>query len=164
MALDTVDRFLDTASRSGGASGATVLQMRNGLRLVHQEVPHLTAVSVAVWVDAGTATEPVTGVAHALEHMVFRGSAAVAPGELDAVVEMCGGFSHAATAVDSVQFGLTVPVDRLAIALNCLGDLLLTTALDPEEWEQERAVIHHEIAEAAGDEGLAVYQLSLIHI
>ncbi len=161
MALDTVDRFLDTAPRTGGASGATVLRLRNGLRLVHQEVPHLTAVSVSVWVDAGTATEPAVGVAHALEHMVFRGSAAVAPGELDAVVEMCGGCSHAATAVDSVQFGLTVPADRLAIALNGLGDLLLTAALDPEEWEQERAVIHHEIAEAAGDSGLTVYQTLL---
>ncbi|MGQ9865809.1 MAG: M16 family metallopeptidase [Pseudanabaenaceae cyanobacterium] len=152
----------DTGNCLDTVKGSTaVLRLRNGLRLVHQEVPHLAAASVSVWVDAGTATEPAVGVAHALEHMIFRGSAAVAPGELDAVVEMCGGFSQAATAVDSVQFGVTVPVDRLAIALTCLGDLLLTAALDPAEWEQERAVIHHEIAEAAGDSRQTVYQALL---
>ncbi|MFQ3679967.1 MAG: pitrilysin family protein [Pseudanabaenaceae cyanobacterium] len=156
MALGTVKDCPDTAGPS-----ATVLRLGNGLRLVHQEIPHLATASVSVWVDAGTGTESALGTAHALEHMIFRGSAAVAPGELDAVVEMCGGFSHAATSADGVQFGLTVPTDRLAIALTCLGDLLLTAALDPAEWVQEQAVIRHEIAEAMGDPGFAVYRALL---
>ncbi|NJK60089.1 MAG: insulinase family protein [Oscillatoriales cyanobacterium SM2_1_8] len=94
-----------------------------------------------------------------MEHMVFRGSAAVAPGEFDLAIEMCGGTSQAATAVDSVQFAATVPASRAAIALTYLGDMLLATALDPEEWGWEQAVIRHEIAEAASEP--AVYQALL---
>ncbi|NJK60088.1 MAG: hypothetical protein HC918_07430 [Oscillatoriales cyanobacterium SM2_1_8] len=61
MILDTSPSSLHRAAKPGESGSATVLRLANGLRLVHQAVPHLAAVSVSVWVDAGTGARAADG-------------------------------------------------------------------------------------------------------
>ncbi len=87
------------------------------------------------------------GLAHFLEHMVFKGSKSSEAGEFDRKIEALGGSSNAATGFDDVHFHVLVPSKVVAPALDLLLDLVLKPALQPDEYSMEREVVLEEIAQ-----------------
>ncbi len=118
-----------------------------GLTLVHQEIATTPAVVADVWVRAGAAAEPpeLGGIAHFLEHMLFKGTDRLPPGAFDWAIESCGGATNAATSHDYAHFHLTVAAEYLPRTLPYLAELLLRPALPADEFERERWVVLEEI-------------------
>ena len=126
---------------------ASVSELDCGLTVIHQYLP-ATPVAVAdVWVRAGAIAEPDnwSGMAHFLEHMIFKGSHRVPTGAFDRAIENNGGISNAATSYDYAHFFLTAAADYLPDILPYLGDILLQPALLEQEFERERDVVLEEI-------------------
>ena len=84
-------------------------------------------------------------MAHFLEHMVFKGSERLQPGDFDRQIEALGGSSNAATGFDDVHFHVLVPPKETAAALDLLLDLVLNPSLDQGSFTMEREVVLEEI-------------------
>ena len=132
---------------------ASVIPLDNGLTVIHQEIAATPVVVVDVWIKAGARYEPNawTGMAHFLEHMVFKGSEQILPGMFDAAIENRGGLTNAATSHDYAHFYMTVAADDLPHALPYLADLLLHAAIPADEFVRERHVVIEEIHQSWDD-------------
>lgn len=141
-------------------SGATVTRLPNGLTVIHQEMTTPAAV-VDVWVRAGASQEPAewSGMAHFLEHMVFKGTQRLQPGEFDWAIESQGGVTNAATSHDYAHFYITVAAESLPQTLPYLADLLLCAAIPADEFVRERQVVLEEIRQAYDDPDWVSYQM-----
>jgi zinc protease len=126
---------------------ADVFRLTNGLTVIHQHLPATPVVMVDVWVRAGAMNEPDdwSGMAHFLEHMIFKGTSTQATGEFDVAIESCGGFSNAATSHDYAHFFITTAAQYLEDTLPPLADLLLHAAIPDDEFFRERDVVLEEI-------------------
>lgn len=126
---------------------AEVFRLANGLTVIHQHIPATQAVVVDVWVRAGAIAEPHewSGMAHFLEHMIFKGTERLAVGVFDSVIESRGGVSNAATSHDYAHFFITTAAQHLEETLPLLADLLLHPAIPDEEFFRERDVVLEEI-------------------
>ncbi|GAC1494762.1 MAG: pitrilysin family protein [Chamaesiphon sp.] len=121
--------------------------MDNGLTVIHQHVRATPVVAVDVWVKAGAIAEPEDwcGMAHFLEHMIFKGTNRLPPGAFDKVIENRGGVTNAATSHDYAHFFMTTAVQYLEDTLPALADLLLNAAIPEAEFVRERDVVLEEI-------------------
>ncbi len=126
---------------------ADIFRLRNGLSVIHQYLPASPVVMADVWVRAGAIAEPVewSGMAHFLEHMIFKGTPTLAPGEFDWLIESRGGATNAATSHDYAHFFITTAAQYLESTLPHLGDLLLHAAIPDDEFVRERDVVLEEI-------------------
>jgi predicted Zn-dependent peptidase len=118
--------------------------------LVQLELPEAPLVCLDFWCRAGSASETAaeSGMAHFLEHMVFKGSAQLPAGEFDRRIEALGGSSNAATGFDDVHFHVLIPPDAAAQALELLLDLVLQPRLDGDDFAMERQVVLEELAQS----------------
>jgi zinc protease len=142
-------------------------RLDNGLTVVHAARPGAVA-AIEVWIGAGAADEPVTrgGVAHAVEHMLFRstrGGAGVAT-----AIGRLGGEVNAWTALDHTVVHAAVPAPAVAAGLAALADAVVHPRLSPDELDAERGVIAAELRHLGGDRvraaAHAVFrQLFLVH-
>lgn len=132
---------------------ASVFRLNNGLTFIHQEIPATPVVVADVWVRAGANLEPEPwfGMAHFLEHMIFKGTATLAPGEFDYKIEKVGGVSNAATSHDYAHYYLTTAAPYLADTLPHLGEILLNPSIPDHEFIRERDVVLEEIRHYADD-------------
>ena len=125
-----------------------VERLENGLRvclLVNRQAP---LVATALWYGAGTRHEPAgqEGIAHFLEHMMFKGSPRFGPGEIDRLTRSAGGSNNAFTGHDASCYYFTFSRDRWRLALDVEADRMAALTLDPAEVERERQVVLEEIA------------------
>lgn len=125
----------------------------NGLTVIHQEIPTAPVVAADVWVRAGAIAEPEPwwGMAHFLEHMIFKGTDQLPPGLFDQVIESRGGVTNAATSYDYAHYFIHTASAYLDETLPCLADLLLNAAIPEDEFERERDVVLEEIRQAEDD-------------
>ena len=132
---------------------ASVVRLDSGLTVIHQEITTTPVVVVDVWIKAGARYEPEnwTGMAHFLEHMVFKGTEQILPGMFDAAIESRGGLTNAATSHDYAHFYMTVAADDLGHALPYLANLLLHAAIPADEFVRERHVVVEEIHQSWDD-------------
>lgn len=132
---------------------ASVVRLDNGLTLIHQEIPTTPVVVADVWVKAGTISEPEPwfGMAHFLEHMIFKGTATLEPGMFDHKIENTGGVSNAATSYDYANYSLTTAATYIADTLPHLGELLVNAAIPEDEFARERDVVLEEIRASNDD-------------
>lgn len=116
-------------------------------------MPATPVVVADVWVNAGAALEPLEwmGMAHFLEHMVFKGTERLLPGMFDYAIETQGGFSNAATSHDYAHFYMALAAEALPTALPYLADLVLHAAIPADEFVRERQVVLEEIRQAQDD-------------
>lgn len=121
--------------------------------MIHQKVESSPIVVVDVWVKAGAKEEPEAwlGMAHFLEHMIFKGSKNIKPGEFDYQVEKTGGITNAATSHDYAHFFLSTRALDLPETLPYFAEILLEAEIDPEEFHYERNVVIEEIYSAYDD-------------
>lgn len=132
---------------------ASVFKLNNGLTLIHQEIATTPVVVADIWVRAGAHLEPEPwfGMAHFLEHMIFKGTATLPPGVFDQKIENQGGVTNAATSHDYAHYSLTTASQHLKDTLPYLGELLLNAAIPDDEFTRERDVVLEEIRQAHDD-------------
>jgi len=125
-------------------------RLANGVELVSLPLPEAPLVCIDFWCQAGSCFERPQehGMAHFLEHMVFKGSDDLAAGEFDRRVEALGGMTNAATGFDDVHFHVLIPPNAAAEALDLLLDLVLRPRLEAEAFAMERQVVLEELAQS----------------
>jgi predicted Zn-dependent peptidase len=138
-------------------------QLDNGLTLIHQQIPAAPVVTVDVWVRAGASMEPEpwAGMAHFLEHMIFKGTDRLAPGVFDQIIENRGGVTNAATSHDYAHFYINTAAADLPETLPCLADLLLNATIPDGEFDLERDVVLEEIRQSLDDPDALGFQALL---
>lgn len=120
----------------------------NGLTVVLKDVPSTRLISIDIKVRAGSAHEGEfcgSGIAHFVEHMIFKGTDRRPPGQIDKEIKSLGGTINGATTFDYTTFIITVPNEHLSSALDILSDFLFKASMHPKEVEKERGVIRKEI-------------------
>ena len=143
----------EPASRAAGSGSlGEPLQRRlgQGAAVVSLDLPQAPVTCVDFWCRAGSAAETPdeSGLAHFLEHMVFKGSERLGAGEFDLRVEALGGSSNAATGFDDVHYHVLVPPSAAAEAIDLLLDLVLAPRLDGQDFDMERQVVLEELAQS----------------
>lgn len=137
-------------------------RLASGAELVTLPLAEAPLVCLDFWCRAGSAFEAdaESGMAHFLEHMVFKGSGRLAAGEFDRRIEALGGSSNAATGFDDVHYHVLIPPQAAAEALDLLLDLVLHPRLESEAFDMERRVVLEELAQTEDQpEEVAVQQL-----
>ena len=126
---------------------ADIFHLDNGLTVIHQQISATPVVVTDVWLRAGAIAEPEpwSGMAHFLEHMIFKGSPQVGVGEFDWIIENAGGMANAATSHDYAHFYLTSANTHLTQTLPYLADILLNASIPDDEFIRERDVVLEEI-------------------
>jgi zinc protease len=123
--------------------------LSNGLRVIIVRNPLAPVVTTIVNYRVGSDECPVEfpGTAHALEHMMFRGSPGLSADQLAGVTAAVGGDSNADTQQAVTQYFFTVPVENLDIALR-IEAIRMRGLLDSEPlWDKERGAIEQEVAQ-----------------
>ncbi|OZA98043.1 MAG: peptidase M16, partial [Thiotrichales bacterium 34-46-19] len=97
------------------ASNLTQFQLDNGLVVMVKEDKRAPVVTSQVWYKVGASYEPdgVTGVSHMLEHMMFKGTENLKPGELSKIIARLGGSENAFTSQDYTAYFQTIHKDHL---------------------------------------------------
>ncbi len=139
-----------------------ISELANGLRVVTTPVPTAQSVSVNLFVGTGSRAEErgVQGLAHFLEHMVFKGSerrpSAMAIAE---AIEGAGGVLNAYTTKEVTCFWNHLPFEKLELGVDVLADMLLHPLLEAGEIERERSVVQQEIRRNHDQPGVWVGEL-----
>jgi predicted Zn-dependent peptidase len=107
----------------------------------------LPLISIDIWCKAGSSFEEVdkNGTAHFLEHMIFKGSNKIMPGEFDYKIESLGGLSNASTGYDDVHYHVLVPSTNFKESLALLTNIVVSPNLNPDEFIKEKGVVLDEI-------------------
>jgi predicted Zn-dependent peptidase len=119
-----------------------------GPRVISSRVPGARSVSIAAYVLAGSRLESPAeaGVAHFMEHITFKGTAAYPTTRaISEAIEGVGGSFNAATDRESTVYWVRVPIREAALAMDVLGELIVRPSLESSEIEGERTVIIEEI-------------------
>jgi predicted Zn-dependent peptidase len=122
-------------------------QMKNGIRIVTEEIPYVNSVSVGIWVRVGSRNEDshINGVSHFIEHMLFKGTEKRNAKEIANSIDKIGGQLNAFTAKESTCYYAKVLDSHFDIALDVLADMFLNSSFVKEEIEKEKGVIMEEI-------------------
>lgn len=125
----------------------------NGLRVLVREAHEAPLVTIDLWVRAGSSRETAetNGVAHFMEHLLFRGTAKRGRGEIDRDIEELGATLNATTSRDWMHLYTTVASRYWQNALEVVADAVQNSALRPEDVEREQMIILDELARAADD-------------
>jgi zinc protease len=151
VAANAMKKWLKTPIYSSFPAHVSTLD--NGLTVIHQHLPATPVVVADVWVRAGASVEPPdwSGMAHFLEHMIFKGTDRLAPGMFDQVIESRGGASNAATSHDYAHYFVTAATAHFPDLLPELAELLLQAAIPETEFWRERSVVYEEIRQSYDD-------------
>ena len=117
------------------------------LRLVTESMPHVRSVTVGVWLTRGSRHEPdaESGVAHFVEHMLFKGTTSRSAQVIAQTIDSIGGQLDAFTAKEYASYYIKVLDDHLPLAIDLLSDLVMHPAFAPSDVDREQSVILEEI-------------------
>ncbi len=130
-----------------------VSTLPNGLRVATDSMVDAASVSLGVFIARGTRHEKpgADGVAHLLEHMMFKGTTGRSARQIAEEIENVGGYLDAWTGREQTAYTAKVLSEHAPLAVELLGDMLRNSVFDPEELSRERDVVLQEIAEAEDD-------------
>ena len=130
----------------------------NGIELLMAEDHFSRSIAIQCWVRVGALDEgdAERGMSHYIEHMLFKGTAKRAVGEIASTVEACGGDINAYTTFDRTVFYLTLASKHLETGIDLLSDAIFHSSFDKDEFEREREVILEEIKRSLDDPGSKV--------
>jgi zinc protease len=134
------------AAGSSPSSAVVAETLDNGLRVLLLEDRRSPIVTVQMWyrVGARNETRGATGLAHFLEHLMFRGTARYGPGVFARLVERNGGQHNAFTSQDVTSYYVNLAADRLDLVLELEADRMQHLLLDPAIIAAEREVVIEE--------------------
>ncbi len=138
-----------------------ITNLQNGLRVATAEMPHMASVSLGIWVGVGGRyePEPVSGVSHFIEHMLFKGTKRRDALQISQSVEGIGGYLNAFTSEENTCFYSKARHDRFEELLDVLMDMFLHSSFDPGEIDKERSVIKDEVKMYADQPQQYVHEL-----
>ena len=121
--------------------------LANGLRLVTEAMPHVRSVSVGVWLTRGSRHEPFehAGIAHFVEHMLFKGTKSRSAEDIAQQVDSIGGQLDAFTSKEYAGYYVKVLDEHLPVAMDILTDLVSHPTFATEDIEREKKVVLEEI-------------------
>ena len=116
-------------------------------RCVFVDNKELPLISIDIWCKAGSSFEEVdkNGTAHLLEHMIFKGSNKLMPGEFDHKIESLGGLSNASTGYDDVHYHVLIPHNNFKESLALLTNIVVLPTFNFNEFKKEKGVVIDEI-------------------
>jgi zinc protease len=143
-----------TLARTAAAmlAGVRTFTLENGLRVYLVPVPNSPLVTTMVAYRVGSADEEPdqTGLSHYLEHLLFKGTDKLLPGDVDRATQRNGGANNAYTSEDMTVYHFDFAADRWEIALQIEADRMRNTRIDEKhEFAQEKGAV---VAELAGGE------------
>ena len=138
--------FSPLAALASDNEAVTYFTLENGMEVVVVEDHRAPAVQQMVWYRAGSADEPKgsSGVAHFLEHLLFKATDKMEAGEFSATVALNGGRDNAFTSYDYTAYIQRVAADRLELMMEMEADRMKNIRLTPENIRTERDVILEE--------------------
>lgn len=167
MSLRSIRIFLlacalsTTSLAVGAADGATgntfETRLDNGMRVIVREDHRAPTAVQMVWYRVGSIDEHdgVTGVAHVTEHMMFKGTPSVGPGEFNRRVAAVGGRDNAFTSTDYTAYFQQVPASQLKTVMALEADRMRHLTLDPAGYDKEIQVIMEERRMRTDDQSTA---------
>lgn len=119
----------------------------NGLRILSERHPHVHSATIGLWVQAGSVYEEAgqSGVAHLLEHMVFKGTRRRSATKIAQLMDRIGGQMNAFTEREYVCFHVKVLAEHADLALELLCELATSPTLEESDLEVEKSVVLEEI-------------------
>jgi len=141
-----------------GDRGVFTTRLPNGLQVIVVEDHAAPVIHTDVFYRFGSLYETPgkTGLAHALEHMMFRGTPTLSAGGLDDVIARLGAQMNGQTQYDYTSYEFDMPSDRLRVALQIEADRMQHLALRPDDWRVEQRAVLNEID---GDESSPFFNL-----
>jgi len=124
-----------------------ITTLSNGLRVVTESVPYVRSASVGLFIGVGSRDEdnPISGISHFIEHMLFKGTARRTAHQIADEIESRGGHLNAWTDKEMTTYQSRVLAEDTPLAVDILSDMLLHSALDPDEMTREKSVVIEEI-------------------
>ncbi|MGE5254172.1 MAG: M16 family metallopeptidase [Planctomycetaceae bacterium] len=151
---------------TGGGDEVLHATLENGLRVVivrNTLAPVVTTI-VNYLVGSNEAPEGFPGMAHAQEHMMFRGSPGLSANQLAGIIAVMGGRFNADTQQTVTQYFLTAPAEDLDVVLR-IEAIRMRGVLDSERlWAQERGAIEQEVAQDLSNPEYVFYTRLLAHM
>ncbi len=129
---------------------ARLHRLPNGVTVAIEPMAHVETLAVGLYVDVGSRSEPagVSGLAHMVEHMVFKGAGARDAKAIAEAAEDVGGQLNAWTAREATTFHARLMPGDLALGIDLIADLVRDPHLDADELEREKQVVLAELGEA----------------
>jgi predicted Zn-dependent peptidase len=137
----------------------------NGLRLLTESIPHVRSVSMGVWLTRGSRHEgdEWPGIAHFVEHMLFKGTTSRSAEDIAQTVDSVGGQMDASTGKENANYAIKVLDEHLDLAVDLLSDVVLHPRFSPEDVEREKDVVGEEIKMVEDMPDDLVHELFLQH-
>jgi zinc protease len=135
---------------AGMLSGVRTITLPNGLRVYFYPVANSPLVTTMVAYRVGSADEEAdqTGLSHYLEHLLFKGTDKLFPGDVDRATQRNGGANNAYTSEDMTVYHFDFAADRWEIALRIEADRMRNTRIDEKhEFAQEKGAVVAELAQ-----------------
>jgi zinc protease len=132
---------------NGSDSGILRHRLKNGAVLLIKEDHTTPVVSINFWVEAGSVDEKADerGMAHLIEHMIFKGTSKRGVGEISRQVEAAGGYLNAFTSFEHTCFYVVLPSSQVQKALEIEFDAYFHSTFDTKELEKEKEVVFEEM-------------------
>ncbi|WP_437879609.1 M16 family metallopeptidase [Pseudomonas sp. LRF_L74] len=138
--------MLSLAAQAADPQATHEFKLDNGLKVIVREDHRAPVVVSQLWYKVGSSYETPgqTGLSHALEHMMFKGSKKLGPGEASRILRDLGAEENAFTSDDYTAFYQVLSRDRLPVALELEADRLANLTLPADEFSREIEVIKEE--------------------
>jgi predicted Zn-dependent peptidase len=138
-----------------------ITTLGNGLRVITEAMPHVRSVSVGIWIGNGSRRElgEQNGLAHFIEHMLFKGTTRRSAEDIARSVDSIGGNLDAFTAKELVCYNTKVLDEHLSQAFDVIADLVLHPMFREEDIEKEKGVILEEIKMEADSPDYLVHEI-----
>jgi predicted Zn-dependent peptidase len=125
-----------------------VSKLGHGLTVATAQMPHMSSVSLGIWVGVGSRYEPAerNGVCHFIEHLLFKGTRKRTAHQISQAVEGIGGYLNAFTSEENTCFHARASHRHFDDLLDVLMDMLLHSRFLPEDVDKEREVVKEEVS------------------
>lgn len=122
-------------------------QLSNGITVVTEVLPYVKSASFGIWVKAGSANEDESnnGIAHMIEHMLFKGTEKRTAKQIADEMAKIGGNMNAFTSKECTSYYATILSEHLPIAIDIISDMLTNSLIDEKALKKEKGVIIEEI-------------------
>ena len=135
--------------KAGPSIAPVIRRLPNGLTIIAEHLP-IDAVNLRIWLNIGSKVESdaMNGMAHFLEHMIFKGTPQINCGEFERLIEERGAVTNAATSQDYTHYYITTAPQDFATLAPLQVELVMNPSLQNEHFDRERPVILEEIRRA----------------
>ncbi len=147
---------------AASVNAPTLRRLPNGLTIIAEQMP-VDAVNLSLWMGVGSAveTDEINGMAHFLEHMIFKGTQSLKSGEFEQKIEQVGAVTNAATSQDYTYYYITTAPQDFAKLAPLQVEVVRNATIPDEAFERERSVVLEEIRRSEDNARRRTYYRSM---